>query len=61
MKIKVDSIKLECLCEMAINDCEFLYKWIFGDECNRNGCWNECPFLNEDRIIEWLKKGREKL
>lgn len=61
MKIEVDINKLENLCEMAANDCELLYKWVFGGKCNRNGCWSECPFLNEDSIIEWLKKGREKL
>lgn len=56
MKIEVDINKLENICEMAANDCELLYKSVFGNECNRKKCWGECPFLNEDSTIEWLKK-----
>lgn len=56
MKIEVDINKLEDICEMATNDCELLYKFVFGNECNRKKCWGECPFLNEDSTIEWLKK-----
>mgnify|MGYP004713238435 FL=1 len=56
MKIEVDVNKLEDICEMATNDCELLYKFVFGNECNRNKCWGECPFLNEDSTIEWLKE-----
>lgn len=56
MKIEVDINKLEDICEIATNDCELLYKSVFGNECNRKKCWGECPFLNEDSTIEWLKK-----
>lgn len=56
MKVEVDINKLEYICEMATNDCELLYKFVFSDECNRKKCWCECPFLNEDRTIEWLEK-----
>ena len=56
MKIEVDINKLENICEMATNDCELLYKSVFGNECKRKKCWGECPFLNEDSTIEWLKK-----
>lgn len=56
MKIEVDINKLEDICEIATNDCELLYKSVYGNECNRKKCWGECPFLNEDSTIEWLKK-----
>ena len=52
MKIEVDINKLEDICEMATNDCELLYKFVFGNECNRKKCWGECPFLNKDSTKE---------
>ena len=39
MKVEVDINKLEDICEMATNDCELLYKFVFRDECKRKKCW----------------------
>lgn len=61
MKIEVDINKLEDICEMATNDCEVLYKFVFGNECKRKKMLGGVSFFKRRQYYRMVKEGREKI